>query len=458
MNFKLKLVVLFSVLTLVTVVISTSISSYLTGQIVDQLLTKDMNDLLQGVETTLKLAPREKLKDLHTVLSAKKIFDSGYFYIVDSTGDLIYHPKLQGKNVLETKSEDGEYIYKKIINQKAGRLDYKWKTDEGKTVDQVSFFMYYKEFDWFIAATVNKADLESQVSRARMIIILIGLGSVFAAMLASWWIGSNLGGELNAISQQLKDSSTVVTQSINHLITTGTDLSNFSTSTTSALEETAASIEEISSMSRKNAEQSKVAAELTKQAVSVAQAGESSIRNLIANIKENTEYSKKSEEIITVIDDIAFQTNLLALNAAVEAARAGEQGKGFAVVAEAVRSLAQRSASSAKEISQLIKLSSSKMMEGSKTADESGNSLNRIIQSIQKVADISGEIAAGSSEQATALEQVNEAINQIDNNSQANAQSATNIIDTTRELEGQNGKVSESVYHLNKLLNGNSAT
>jgi methyl-accepting chemotaxis protein len=131
--------------------------------------------------------------------------------------------------------------------------------------------------------------------------------------------------------------------------------------------------------------------------------------------------SKKIADIIGVIDEIAFQTNLLALNAAVEAARAGEQGRGFAVVATEVRNLAGRSATAAKEIKALIVDSVAKVEEGSKLVDESGRTLEEIVNSVKKVTDIVAEIAAASREQSSGIEQVNKAVMQMDQGTQQNA-------------------------------------
>jgi methyl-accepting chemotaxis protein len=131
--------------------------------------------------------------------------------------------------------------------------------------------------------------------------------------------------------------------------------------------------------------------------------------------------SKKIADIIGVIDEIAFQTNLLALNAAVEAARAGEQGRGFAVVATEVRNLAGRSATAAKEIKGLIQDSVSKVTEGSKLVDESGEALHEIVGAVKKLTDIVAEIAAASREQSSGIEQVNKAVMQMDTTTQQNA-------------------------------------
>jgi methyl-accepting chemotaxis protein len=171
-------------------------------------------------------------------------------------------------------------------------------------------------------------------------------------------------------------------------------------------------------------------------------------------IKEMGTSSKKIREITSVIDDIAFQTNLLALNASVEAARAGEQGKGFAVVAEAVRSLAQRSAQSAQEISNLINLSVEQVERSSRAADHSGEVLSNIVSSIRKVSEINDEIAAGSREQWAGVEQINKAMSQLDQASQANAAAAEQIAATGENIKVQNNNVSGKVADLKAYLEG----
>ena len=152
---------------------------------------------------------------------------------------------------------------------------------------------------------------------------------------------------------------------------------------------------------------------------------------------EITTSSKKIAEIITTIDEIAFQTNLLALNAAVEAARAGEQGRGFAVVAAEVRTLAQRSATAAKEIKGLIVDSVDKVEAGSKHVTESGSTLHEIVSSVQRVTDMVSEIAAASREQHAAIEQVNTAITQMDQVTQSNASQTEELSATAEQLSDQ---------------------
>ena len=166
--------------------------------------------------------------------------------------------------------------------------------------------------------------------------------------------------------------------------------------------------------------------------------------------------SQKIEEIINVIDDIAFQTNLLALNAAVEAARAGEQGKGFAVVADAVRNLAQRSAAAAKDINVLIKENVVSTEEGVSIADTSGTVLKEIVNSVKKVADLNSEISAASQEQANGIEQISKAMNHLDQAIQTNASSSEEVASSAEEMSSQSVSLKEMVNSLRQFVNGSN--
>src|SRR5690606_28264613 len=155
--------------------------------------------------------------------------------------------------------------------------------------------------------------------------------------------------------------------------------------------------------------------------------------------------SRKIADIISVIDGIAFQTNILALNAAVEAARAGEQGRGFAVVATEVRSLAQRSATAAKEIKQLIEDSTGKVADGAQLAGQAGKTMGEIVASVQRVTDIMAEISAASQEQAAGIEQVNQTIVQMDETTQQNAALVEEASAAARSMEEQAGGLAQAI-------------
>jgi methyl-accepting chemotaxis protein len=199
------------------------------------------------------------------------------------------------------------------------------------------------------------------------------------------------------------------------------DLSARTEQTASNLQEVAASMTQLTGTVRQTADSAMTANQLSSSAAETAQRGGSVMGQVVATMGEISESSRRIADIIGTIDGIAFQTNILALNAAVEAARAGEQGRGFAVVASEVRSLAQRSAEAAKEIKTLIGASVERVESGSRLVEDAGGAMTEIVASVQRVADIIGEISAASREQSDGIQQVNAAIGQLDQMTQQNA-------------------------------------
>ena len=223
------------------------------------------------------------------------------------------------------------------------------------------------------------------------------------------------------------------------------DLSSRTEQQASSLEETASSMEELTSTVNQNADNARQANQLAVSASEVAIAGGAVMAQVVDTMGSIHGSADKIVDIIAVIDGIAFQTNILALNAAVEAARAGEQGKGFAVVANEVRNLAQRSTVAAKEIKALIGDSVEKVELGTKLVDKAGATMQAIVASIRSVTDIMGEITAASQEQATGIEQINQAIAQMDEATQQNASLVEEAAAASHALQDQADSLSKAV-------------
>jgi len=226
---------------------------------------------------------------------------------------------------------------------------------------------------------------------------------------------------LAGIVHQIKTSSEAVASASGEIAQGNADLSQRTEEQASALEETAASIEELAVTVKQNADNAGQANHLAQGATTLAERGGKVVGDVVATMSDISSSSHSIVDIIGVIEGIAFQTNILALNAAVEAARAGEQGRGFAVVAGEVRSLAQRSASAAKEIKELIEGSVSKVNAGSVLVGDAGQTMDEIVRAIRQVSHIIADISAASIEQTSGIEQVNAAVNQIDEVTQQNA-------------------------------------
>jgi methyl-accepting chemotaxis protein-1 (serine sensor receptor) len=222
------------------------------------------------------------------------------------------------------------------------------------------------------------------------------------------------------VSSVLQDSAAVSTAAA-EISSGNSDLSGRTEQQASSLEETASSMEELTSTVKQNADNARQANVLAVSASDIAAKGGEVVSQVVGTMDSISEASRQIVDIIAVIDGIAFQTNILALNAAVEAARAGDQGRGFAVVATEVRSLAQRSATAAKEIKVLIDNSVERVALGSKLASEAGMTMSEVVDSVQRVSDVIAEIMNASREQSAGIEQINQAIIEMDNVTQMNA-------------------------------------
>ena len=256
-------------------------------------------------------------------------------------------------------------------------------------------------------------------------------------------MNQSLNTKMSQIMGQLRTSGEAIAQASKQFVQGNLNRSSRTEEQASTVEETAASVEEISSMVKQNAQNAHEAKELAETASKVATKGGEVVSRVVTTMDQIHQSSKKISEIISVIDGISFQTNILALNAAVEAARAGEQGRGFAVVASEVRNLAQRSASAAKEIKQLIGDSVGKVETGSKLVAEAGQTMTETVDSIRRVTALMFDIANASREQSEGIEQIGQAITQIDDVTQQNAALVEQASAASESLERQSDELAQ---------------
>ncbi|PHV14362.1 methyl-accepting chemotaxis protein [Janthinobacterium sp. BJB303] len=251
--------------------------------------------------------------------------------------------------------------------------------------------------------------------------------------------------KLVAIVSQVRSGTDTIHTASSEIAQGNLDLSSRTEEQASSLEETASSMEQLTSAVRQNADNARQANALAGAASDVAGKGGTAVGQVVQTMESINASSRKIVDIISVIDGIAFQTNILALNAAVEAARAGEEGRGFAVVAAEVRNLAHRSASAAKEIKTLIGDSVEQVEVGARLVRDAGHTMDEVVTSVRQVADIMQEITAASAEQSAGIEQVNQAVLQMDQVTQQNAALVEEAAAAAESLQDQAQTLTELV-------------
>ncbi len=285
-----------------------------------------------------------------------------------------------------------------------------------------------------IAARIAEGDLSSRISTERE--------DEFGSLLRS--LGAMNDSLARMVSQVRLSTDNIATASA-EIASGNNDLAQRTEQTSSNLQSTASSMDALTVTVQHSSDNSRQASSLAASASTVAQRGGTVVTQVVATMQEIDASSKKISDIIGVIDGIAFQTNILALNAAVEAARAGEQGRGFAVVASEVRSLAQRSAAAAKEIKGLINTSVEKVESGTRLVTDAGATMDEIVQSVRRVADVIGEITEAAHSQSGGIAEVNTAIGNLDQMTQQNAALVEESAAAAESLREQADRMKESV-------------
>ncbi|TDN61129.1 methyl-accepting chemotaxis protein [Paraburkholderia sp. BL10I2N1] len=417
--------------------------------------------------------------------------EDGYFLVIDSTPRMVMHPikpAMNGKDLSSNADADGRHHYvtfaKVAQAPQGGFVDYVFprpKAASTEAVGKLGYVVRYAPWDWIIATGAYVDDIDAALVRSLWFAggVFVALAMLLATLVAftNRSIQRTIGGDPDHAAQvadtiasgdlgtaiethaddtaslmvamrrmrdalartigQIRNAADHVATASREIATGNADLSARTESQAASLEETASSMEEITSMLRQTADNASTASHLATGAVQIADRGEAMVMNVVTAMRAISDESRKMEDIVGVIEGIAFQTNILALNAAVEAARAGDQGRGFAVVAGEVRTLAQRSATAAKEIRGLIQNAVGKVGTGAELVERTGETIQETRAAIARVTDVVQEIAAAAAQQSSGVEQVNSAVAQMDTMTQQNAALVEQAAAAAASLEEQ---------------------
>jgi len=387
-------------------------------------------------------------------LNEIKVGKTGYLYVVNKEGMFLIHP--DEKQVLKTniKVEKGmEKFAALIFSGKEGVGEY-----EFKGVKKFAAFSQVPKTGWVAVAAVNKDEVMASLYAIRNTIIV---GVILFALLASllaYLAARNISSPIQMAVEKISVSSDQIASASSQVASSSQVLAEGTSEQAAAVEETSSSLEEMSSMTKTNAENASAANALMMEAKEIVARAEKSMKQLTQSMLDISRASEETSKIVKTIDEIAFQTNLLALNAAVEAARAGEAGAGFAVVADEVRNLAIRAAEAAKNTASLIEGTVSKVKEGTGLLDDTNKNFVEVAKSATKVAELVGEIAAASREQAQGIEQVSKAVAEMDKVVQENAASAEESASAAEEMSSQAALLKEVVEELQSLIGGKTSS
>ncbi|RQS19113.1 MULTISPECIES: methyl-accepting chemotaxis protein [unclassified Burkholderia] len=418
------------------------------------------------------------------------------FFAFDNSGVYILapeFPEIVGKNLSDLKDSKGTLVTQELraVAQRGGGVAHYWYPKSGGRVplEKMTYAEMFRPWGWVLAAGVYNDDVDADVfaDTAKL------CGATLALLLTLLVVGlritrsvmSSLGGEpsyaaevarqlasndltakiklasgdqssllyalnetvvnLRLTIERIQISSTSVAKASQEIAIGNRDLSTRTEGQAASLEETAASLTQLTETVKQNVDNAQQASILASNATGIANEGNEAMKCMMETIELINDSSTKISEITGVIEGIAFQTNILALNAAVEAARAGEQGRGFAVVASEVRSLAQRSATAAKEIKELITTSVSTIKDGAQQATHVCTTMEHVKGAIERVSNLVGEIAIASEEQGRGIAQANQAVLHMDAATQQNAALVEQAAAAAYSLEEQAVNLKDAV-------------
>ncbi|MET0209488.1 MAG: methyl-accepting chemotaxis protein [Burkholderiaceae bacterium] len=447
-------------------------------------LAQSALEKLHEQETAGKITREEAQKQGKLIIGSFRK-DELYFFVRGYSDDVnLVHPNPKRVGIVDAKGgkEAGVRYRTALEGKKIGTvIALGTRPNTKEEVEKLYAVVRFEPWDWIIGFGDYIDDIDNAFWRSAAVLLIIGVVLMAVVVMLGWRLAVStyrqLGGEpayasdivrrigagdlnvtvelrdahadsllaamdrmqrsLSTTVGQIRGSTDTIATAAAEIASGNRDLSSRTESQASALEETAASMEELTATVKQSADNARQANQLAMSASEIAVQGGKVVDEVVATMASISSSSNKIVDIIGTIDGIAFQTNILALNAAVEAARAGEQGRGFAVVAAEVRTLAQRSATAAKEIKSLIGDSVQKVEAGGVLVGQAGATMSQIVGSVKRVTDIVGEISSASQEQTAGIEQINQAIVQMDQATQQNAALVEQASAAAESLEQQ---------------------
>lgn len=446
-------------------------------------------------------SPETSYARIRDYLKEQKLLETGYFYILDSKGNLLLHPTKEGQNVLEATSVDGKYYYKEIVTNESGKVEYKFLNPKTKEVqNKLAIYKSFPELDWHVVASLSMDEALADVHEIRTLIAVITFVAMSICVLITAFLAhalakrfSMIGAGLNANAENLRNRSQEASGASREMAEAASEQAAAVQETSAALEEVHVTVqrnleatkttENLANVSRSSADSAaNVVTRLNTAVLQVRDSNEQTKRDVLGSyeqIREMSEVIRGIEEKTKVIHDIVFQTKLLSFNASVEAARAGEHGKGFAVVAEEVGNLAVNAGRAAKEIEEvlgegilkvntviekaqsMIQSSFSQSDEHTRAsvevAGQARQALTEIHEATSRISQAISEIALASREQASAIGEIKKAVQQIDTVTNQNSRQAEVSSELANNLDQEVKSLVATAGELQVLIEGSRA-
>lgn len=442
--------------------------------------------------------PETSSDKIKAFLRPQKILDTGYFYILDSKGDMLLHPTKEGRNVLEDTDVKGKFIFKEIIARKNGLMEYVWLNPETKkSYDKIALFKYFPEMDWYVAAGLNVSEVEAPVAKLRVALFSITALMTLLMLGSTILFGRKVAANLQKIVEVLNLSARGVKTRTTEINSASTALASSSEQQAAALHETSAELDQIRSTVTKSLQGAQLTEKLSAAVMTQAQSGQAILQTLehsMAHIAKKTKEAQlemaashrdiqKVVQVIEdiqvktqVINDIVFQTKLLSFNASVEAARAGEHGKGFSVVAEEVGKLAAMSGSAAeeirlavdqngKEVNNVVHLAQKRIdsimesitpiiNQGVQDTSSCKSTFGKIVSQIAETDQAIKSITQGAREQVKGLDEISIAMQRLNTSTEENSVVAHQTDAVATQLKENSNQMDETISNLHQFLKG----